>query len=724
MNRLIKVAQTILTKFKCWLAPPVFEDNEEKTQTARFFTIVIQGVMIFVFISMIASWLTTSLINFIISVTTFYAVVLVFSAISVGVIRRGHVQFAGVTWAVVVWFVLAAGSLASNGVNGPAYPYFLILILIAGLVAGIKTSVFLAVSGLLFGALMVWLDNIGLMPAPLADQEYITSLLSYVPGFLIIPVLVYLYQGSINNLIERVRRSETEKREAELFQLKNVELQHEIEERKRVEADLLKARKNAESANQAKSTFLANMSHELRTPLNGILGYTQILKRDPNATPSQRDGLDIIQQSGNHLKTLINDILDLSKIEAGKMELYPVQVYLPTFLQAIVSIIEMRGREKEITLVYQPNVNIPNNVLADEKRLRQVLLNLLGNAVKFTDTGQVTLSVSSRADAAETVAGLGSQAGIRLRFEVADTGIGMTPEQIEKIFLPFEQAGDLKRRAAGTGLGLPISRQLVELMGGTLNVTSHPNVGSVFWFEIPLPVVNTVRLPESAPQTEITGYRGARKKILIVDDQPNNRQVLHTLLSSLGFETALASNGREALDSAQAEQPDLILMDLVMPEMSGFEAVKGLRNDSRKHKPILAVSASSALTDQEECRQAGFDGFLAKPIDLPQLFNLLEAHLGLTWTYAKPEDTTNNTPTIPAHAATPTPWIAPPQHELRILYELAQFGNMDRIIEKTRQLEAANSKYHPFGRRLRQYAQSFDDEKIMALIEAEMTDNH
>ncbi len=277
----------------------------------------------------------------------------------------------------------------------------------------------------------------------------------------------------------------------------NIKLEQEIIQRVQIEAELVKAKESAEFASQAKSDFLSNMSHELRTPLNGILGYAQLLKREPNLNTQQKSGLDIIHQSGNHLLTLINDILDLSKIEARKMELYPEDLYLAGFMKGIISIMRMSAQEKGILFVYDADKTLPIGVRADEKRLRQVLLNLLSNAIKFTNQGQVTLrlrvlnestlsnntrpSIKDKYDGFYTI----------LRFDIIDTGVGMTDKQIKKIFLPFEQVGEAKQRAKGTGLGLSITRQLVNLMGGEVRVQSQFGIGSRFWFDLALPIIVT-----------------------------------------------------------------------------------------------------------------------------------------------------------------------------------------------------------------------------------------
>jgi signal transduction histidine kinase len=256
-------------------------------------------------------------------------------------------------------------------------------------------------------------------------------------------------------------------------------------------AELTVAKERAEVANAAKSTFLANMSHELRTPLNAVLGYTQILKRDKNLDERQTANLNIIQQSAEHLLTLITDLLDLSKIEAGKLELYESIVALPAFLRLIADIIRIKAEQKGLLFTYEPGANLPPAVLADEKRLRQVLLNLLGNAVKFTDHGQVDMQVHSVPVDTERT---------KLIFEIHDTGVGIPQDQLETIFHPFEQAGDVQRRFGGTGLGLPISRQLVRLMNSDIRVASQPGKGSVFSFEIQVPVVQLEMAPETAPQ--------------------------------------------------------------------------------------------------------------------------------------------------------------------------------------------------------------------------------
>lgn len=478
-------------------------------------------------------------------------------------------------------------------------------------------------------------------------------------------------------------------------------------------ADVSKEAANA--ANQAKSDFLANMSHELRTPLNGILGYAQILDRSKVLPDKERHGVQIIHQCGSHLLTLINDILDLSKIEARKLELTPKAIHFPSFLQGVVEICRVRSDQKGIDFIYHPESNLPTGIEADEKRLRQVLLNLLGNAIKFTDSGSVTLKVEVNK----------SKSSIpipRIKFQVEDTGVGIVSAEINKIFQAFEQVGEQKRQYEGTGLGLAISQRIVELMGGEIQVDSEIGVGSNFYFEVALPSASDWAQQNSVNQGRtIIGYEGVARHILIVDDRWENRSVLLNLLEPMGFIITEAENGQEGLNKAKKRLPDLIIADIAMPVMDGFEMLKQLRADADlKDLLVIVSSASVAEIDRQMSEAAGGNDFLAKPVDATELFSLLAVHLQLTWQY----DETEADRTLSKSQLSSAELIVPPAADLQILLELAEDGLLKELVATVEEIGTKDDRYQPFVQQILLLAKQFKTEKIELLIQKYLTNQH
>lgn len=467
-------------------------------------------------------------------------------------------------------------------------------------------------------------------------------------------------------------------------------------------AELQIAKERADVANLAKGTFLSNMTHELRTPLNAILGYAQILQRDRGLSERQATGLTTIEKSGQHLLMLITDLLDLAKIEAGKFELMTGPVNLSAFLAGVVDIVRVKADQKNIPFRLETGVDLPETVLIDEKRLRQILLNLLGNAVKFTDHGHISLNIQNS----------GQEPGkVRLHFEIGDTGVGMAQSQLSHIFQPFEQVGDVQRKFGGTGLGLSISQQLVRLMDSEIHVKSECGVGSIFSFDIDVPVrVDTVEV--MASERAMVGYRGARKKILIVDDVAENRDLLMDLLGSIGFEICVAANGLEGIEQAIANRPDIVLMDVVMPVMNGLDATRRIRQDpDLRDIAIIAISASTAKADQEKALTAGVDAFMSKPVQQNFLLAKIAEFLKLTLIFDTPLDSASGGIIVNAAEI-----VAPPRDEIVTLHRIAVEGNMGEIRQRADMIELLAPQYKPFADKLRYLAKSYQSKAILKMV--------
>ncbi|MDA0867556.1 MAG: ATP-binding protein, partial [Cyanobacteria bacterium] len=478
-------------------------------------------------------------------------------------------------------------------------------------------------------------------------------------------------------------------------------LEHRVSERT---AELEQAKEQSENASQAKSEFLANMSHELRTPLNGILGYAQILGRTQALAEKERHGVNVIYQCGAHLLTLINDILDLSKIEARKLELDPIPLHLPALLQSVVEMCKIKAEHRGIEFIYQASSRLPIGVKADEKRLRQVLINLLGNAIKFTAVGTVTLRVDVLAQ---------SETQVSLDVQVVDTGTGIAEQDIGKLFTAFEQVGDQKKQAEGTGLGLAISQRIVKLMGSKIQVKSQLGKGSEFSFAFDLPLAkDLMQLQGAGGQKRIIGYEGERRSILVIDDRWENRSVLQNLLEPLGFTIIEAENGAEGLTKLRSALPDLVITDLAMPVMHGFEFLKQVRiSPDLKQTKVIVSSASVSQLDRQMALDKGGDEFLAKPVDANILFQEVAKYLDLKWNYEeRSEEQSSNAVAQLEHMNVPD------KEMLQTLLDLVKDGDVQGIATLSEQLSVSEPLFASFTQQVRKLASNFQLKQLEASL--------
>ena len=460
-------------------------------------------------------------------------------------------------------------------------------------------------------------------------------------------------------------------------------LMQEIEAHQITDAQLQRAKEAAESANLAKSRFVTGMSHELRTPLNSILGYAQILQFDKSIPVGRKEAIDVIHRSGNHLLSLIDGLLDIAKIEAGKMRLEIDELALGDFLEQIDQMFAPLAAGKGLRFRFIPSGRLPTVVRADHKRLRQILINLLANAVKFTDTGMITMRLRYVHEIAY--------------FDIEDTGIGISDADAERIFMPFERSAtaDL-RQETGTGLGLTISSMLAHIMGGELSVKSRLGAGSTFQLKLYLPEVHAPR-PKLQLAGPLSGYAGRRRRVLLVDDQSSQRRILADMLSPLGFIIAEADSGAACLAAIAEQRPDLVLLDIAMPVMDGWAVSRAIRDSGEVALPILIVSANAF---DMAAGQAGFpchDGFIVKPVSLPELLAKMKQHLQLEW-IAEPA------------AATPDLSRAlriPAMDDLTALLELGAIGYVKGIHDKLTEIDQRDPDCRAFTSELRELVKQF-----------------
>jgi polar amino acid transport system substrate-binding protein len=498
----------------------------------------------------------------------------------------------------------------------------------------------------------------------------------------------------------------------------NRRLAREVAHRSQIEGELRVAMKSAEKANQAKSTFFANMSHELRTPLNAILGFSELMGRDSNLSPGQLDSLEIIERSGEHLLSLINDVLDLSKIEAGQIDLKEESFDLHHLLAGLEEIFRLRAHQKGISMVFSRGASVPCTICTDQKKLRQILINLLGNAVKFTESGSISLLVKKR----ETNAPTQAQSCI-LGFEVIDTGQGIAQDEQDRIFDSFYQAdGGQRSSSKGTGLGLPISRKFVEMLGGKLEVRSNSAKGTVFSFDIPVKLADEAPVVSSRCDRKVIGLEAGQPsfRMLVVEDNEHSRHLLVTLLRTIGFELDGAVNGKEAIAKWRKWQPHLIWMDMRMPIMDGYEATALIKSEMQKDEPevhtkIIALTASAFEEDRLKVIENGCNDFVRKPFRASEIFEMIEKHIGVRYVFE--EDDEGLEPGISSEnigCETVAPSIDDlPERVIASLKEATELSDTDMLDKVIEQIRGENAG---LAEALSKLADNFAYDRILDLI--------
>jgi two-component system, sensor histidine kinase and response regulator len=499
-----------------------------------------------------------------------------------------------------------------------------------------------------------------------------------------------------------------------------------LEQTQKQSEALQKAAIAADAANQAKSEFLANMSHELRTPLNAILGFTQLMNRNSSLSPQHQEYLRIINQAGEHLLSLIKDILEMSKIEAGRTILTPNSFPLISLLRNLEAMLKVQAHSKGLELNFELDSNLPEMIISDESKLRQILINMLGNAIKFTNSGWVTLRAKLEPDVNNNSLNNSpnfSEIPSILCIEIADTGAGIAPEEMTQLFEPFSQTETGRKSQQGTGLGLPISRKFVQLMGGDIHVSSTVGVGTVFSFKIQIVAINAPPEPPVQTPGQVIGLDcdQERYRILVVDDAVNNRRFLVTLLSEIGFEVQEAENGQEAIALWSSWDTHLICMDMRMPVLDGYQATQQIKASLKGQETvIIALTASAFEEERQGILACGCDDFLHKPFREEVLLEKISTHLGVSYRYAQ-----KNPPCNPELSSRPNllnrdeikQYLCQmPREFVTNLYQFASQGYDEGIFELLEFIPAENSL---LAHTLRELTKNFDFEIIIELTEQE-----
>jgi signal transduction histidine kinase/CheY-like chemotaxis protein len=538
-------------------------------------------------------------------------------------------------------------------------------------------------SVLLFVYYQVSLDADGsktILQSALWNVFFILTIIAGVAAWLVV-----LAQDS-----RRVAEEET-RRQTDL-------LINEIEAHQRTDAKLQQAKEIAEAASNAKSRYVVGLSHELRTPLNAILGYSQIMERDPAIPTGRIDTIKVVRRSAEHLAGLIDGLLDVSKIEAGRFQLDRNEVRTTEFIDQLIDMVRLQATAKGLEFRCHVAPTLPAVVHADENRLRQILINLLSNAIKFTDAGHVTLRVDYRSQVAT--------------FAIEDTGVGIAEVDLERIFQPFERARSTRARVrAGTGLGLTITKLLTHVMGGDIKVTSEVGKGSVFKVKLLLSNVAQPRIV-STMEDRVCGYIGPRHVALVADDDEVQRHLVKELLEPLGFDVVTASDGRECIALAEQRRPSLVLLDIAMPEMDGWQVALHLRRSGRERPAILMLSANAIDTGQLGETEQLHDDFLMKPVNLRQLLKKIHALLDIEWIYADRETQSSPAP------GTSLPHVLPPEQDIDELIRLGQIGHVRRIHEHLTRVANESPECANFVAHLRSFVTMFEIKRYLATLNA------
>jgi signal transduction histidine kinase/CheY-like chemotaxis protein len=580
---------------------------------------------------------------------------------------------------LLAWFGQALPARAVGLLNTHVGRYLGVLLLFIGVIGAVLSLVYFLIA-----------------PDTEGPRQVLISTLWTVFFILIIIAGVAAWLFVLAQESRRVAEEETS-RQTDL-------LMNEIEAHKRTDAKLQKAKEAAEAANTAKSRHVVGLSHELRTPLNAILGYAQLLERDP-AIPQQRvNAIRVVRRSAEHLSGLIDGLLDISKIEAGRFHLSRNEVQLGDFLDEIVAMFRLQAIAKGLEFQHLRSGRLPAVIQTDENRLRQILINLLSNAIKFTDAGRVTFRVRYLHQVAE--------------FTVEDTGVGIDGSDLERIFQPFERARTVGALATiGTGLGLTITSLLTKIMGGDISVESEVGKGSTFRVKLLLSEVTRPRIA-STMEYRVRGYDGPRRTVLVVDDNEVQRVLIRDLLEPLGFVVLSAAGGRECLQIVERTNPNLVLLDIAMPEMDGWEVAQQLRHRHGKRPAILILSANAIDPHHMLEAERLYDDTLMKPIDLRQLLKKIHALVDIEWLYSNEAPAPDSPPAAAELAAR-----LPAGCDIDELIQLGEIGHVTRILERLGEIESGAPECREFVGHIRSIVNAFDFRRYVAALQ-EVRDAH